>query len=132
MRLKKPSFRRTDFSPSWTHKSDSLPNFGVNSRGGSQRGRSSTMTPAAAPRPWRPPFVKPWRPPSIRRPWICSGCGGGGSAQASPRRPRLHRSGNPLPPLRSMDLGSFPRSLPFPVPFQFLTTVTLIARCEGG
>jgi hypothetical protein len=30
MRLKKPSFRRTDFSPSWTHKSDSLPNFGVN------------------------------------------------------------------------------------------------------
>jgi hypothetical protein len=30
MRLKKPSFRRTDFSPSWTHKSESLPNFGVN------------------------------------------------------------------------------------------------------
>jgi hypothetical protein len=30
MYLKKPSFRRTDFSPSWTHKSDSLPNFGVN------------------------------------------------------------------------------------------------------
>jgi hypothetical protein len=30
MHLKKPSFRRTDFSPSWTHKSDSLPNFGVN------------------------------------------------------------------------------------------------------
>jgi hypothetical protein len=28
--LKKPSFHRTDFSPSWTHKSDSLPNFGVN------------------------------------------------------------------------------------------------------
>jgi hypothetical protein len=31
MHLKKPSFRRTDFSPGWTHKSDSLPNFGVNS-----------------------------------------------------------------------------------------------------
>jgi hypothetical protein len=30
MHLKKPFFRRTDFSPSWTHKSDSLPNFGVN------------------------------------------------------------------------------------------------------
>jgi hypothetical protein len=30
MHLKKPSFRWTDFSPSWTHKSDSLPNFGVN------------------------------------------------------------------------------------------------------
>jgi hypothetical protein len=30
MHLKKPSFRRTDFSPGWTHKSDSLPNFGVN------------------------------------------------------------------------------------------------------
>jgi hypothetical protein len=30
MHLKKPSFRRTDFSPSWTHKSDSLPNLGVN------------------------------------------------------------------------------------------------------
>jgi hypothetical protein len=28
--LKKPSFHRTDFSLSWTHKSDSLPNFGVN------------------------------------------------------------------------------------------------------
>jgi hypothetical protein len=31
MYLKKPSFHRTDFSPSWSHKSDSLPNFGVNS-----------------------------------------------------------------------------------------------------
>jgi hypothetical protein len=30
MHLKKPSFRRTVFSPGWTHKSDSLPNFGVN------------------------------------------------------------------------------------------------------
>jgi hypothetical protein len=30
MHLKKPSFRRTDFSPGWTYKSDSLPNFGVN------------------------------------------------------------------------------------------------------
>jgi hypothetical protein len=30
MHLKKPSFHRTDSSPSWTHKSDSLPNFGVN------------------------------------------------------------------------------------------------------
>jgi hypothetical protein len=30
MHLKKPSFRRTDFSLGWTHKSDSLPNFGVN------------------------------------------------------------------------------------------------------
>jgi hypothetical protein len=28
--LRKPSFRQTDSSPSWTHKSDSLPNFGVN------------------------------------------------------------------------------------------------------
>jgi hypothetical protein len=24
------SFHQTDSSPSWTHKSDSLPNFGVN------------------------------------------------------------------------------------------------------
>jgi hypothetical protein len=32
MHLKRPSFHRTDFSPSWTHKSDSLPNFGVNIR----------------------------------------------------------------------------------------------------
>jgi hypothetical protein len=32
MHLKKPSFHRTDFSPSWSHKSDSLPNFGVNTR----------------------------------------------------------------------------------------------------
>jgi hypothetical protein len=30
MRLKKPSFRQTDSSSSWTYKSDSLPNFGVN------------------------------------------------------------------------------------------------------
>jgi hypothetical protein len=30
MHLKKPSFRRTDFSPGWTHKSNPLPNFGVN------------------------------------------------------------------------------------------------------
>jgi hypothetical protein len=30
MHLKKPSFRQTDSSSSWTHKSDSLPNFGVN------------------------------------------------------------------------------------------------------
>jgi hypothetical protein len=30
MQLRKPSFRHTDSSPSWTHKSDSLPNFGVN------------------------------------------------------------------------------------------------------
>jgi hypothetical protein len=30
MHLKKPSFHRTDFSPSWPHKPDSLPNFGVN------------------------------------------------------------------------------------------------------
>jgi hypothetical protein len=34
MYLKKPSFRQTDSSPSWTHKSDSLPNFGVNSNAG--------------------------------------------------------------------------------------------------
>jgi hypothetical protein len=30
MHLKKPSFRQTDFSPGWTYKSGSLPNFGVN------------------------------------------------------------------------------------------------------
>jgi hypothetical protein len=30
MHLRKPPFRHTDSSPSWTHKSDSLPNFGVN------------------------------------------------------------------------------------------------------
>jgi hypothetical protein len=30
MHMKKPSFHETDSSPSWTHKSDSLPNFGVN------------------------------------------------------------------------------------------------------
>jgi hypothetical protein len=29
--LRKPSFRQMDSSSSWTHKSDSLPNFGVNS-----------------------------------------------------------------------------------------------------
>jgi hypothetical protein len=32
MHLKKPSFRRTDFSLGWTHKSESLPNFGVNTK----------------------------------------------------------------------------------------------------
>jgi hypothetical protein len=31
MHLRKPSFHQTDSSPSWTHTSDSLPNFGVNS-----------------------------------------------------------------------------------------------------
>jgi hypothetical protein len=30
LHLEKPSFRRTDSSSSWTHKSDSLPNFSVN------------------------------------------------------------------------------------------------------
>jgi hypothetical protein len=30
MHLRKTSFHRTDSSSSWTHKSDSLPNFGVN------------------------------------------------------------------------------------------------------
>jgi hypothetical protein len=33
MHLKKTSFHRTDSSPSCTHKSDSLPNFGVNKYG---------------------------------------------------------------------------------------------------
>jgi hypothetical protein len=39
MHLKEPSFRQTDFSPSWTHKSDSLPNFGVNKAHRSREGR---------------------------------------------------------------------------------------------
>jgi hypothetical protein len=48
MHLKKPSFRRTDFSPSWTHKSDSLPNFGVNSGmvGREERLREATVMKA--------------------------------------------------------------------------------------
>jgi hypothetical protein len=48
MHLKKPSFHRTDFSPSWTHKSDSLPNFGVN-RGQASRGEQSSPTTRRLP-----------------------------------------------------------------------------------
>nr|TKW00095.1 hypothetical protein SEVIR_8G086300v2 [Setaria viridis] len=37
---------------------------------------------------------------------------------------------SPLPPLRFLDLGNLPCHLPFSRGFQFLITVTLIARCE--
>jgi hypothetical protein len=66
MHLKKPSFRRTDSSSSWTHKSDSLPNFGVNNRehprGPAAHGLSRPPAPlqaAAASSEFRPAAHQP-------------------------------------------------------------------------
>jgi hypothetical protein len=56
MHLKKPSFRQTDSSSSWTHKLDSLPNFGVN-RYGTDEAEAMETEPVPSTVDWRDKYI---------------------------------------------------------------------------